>query len=98
MRYYQKMEVEDLLRQKDIHYKIQGGDYLIQCLNPEHEDSHPSMRVDQIIGIFQCFSCGMKGNIFNHFGEKANPLQVRRELLKRKLNAKRAESIGLVLP
>ena len=56
------------------------------------------MRIDRITGIFQCFSCGFKGNIFHHFGEKANYLQVRRELLKKTIRSKRSESIGLSFP
>lgn len=92
------MTVEELLKQQDIQAMPKGGDFLIRCLNPEHEDRNPSMRVDRITGIFQCFSCATKGNIFTHFGEKANQLQIRRELLKRKLYEKRAESIGLALP
>ena len=75
-----------------------GGDFLVSCLNPEHADRNPSMRIDQITGIFQCFSCEFKGNLFTYFGEKANQLQLRRELLKKKLKDKRSESIGLSFP
>jgi hypothetical protein len=56
------------------------------------------MRIDRITGIFQCFSCGFKGSVFTHFGETPNHLQVRRELLKKIINEKRSESIGLVFP
>ena len=56
------------------------------------------MRIDQITGIFQCFSCEYKGNLFTYFGEKANQLQLRRELLKKKIKDKRSESIGLSFP
>jgi DNA primase len=92
------MNVEELLQSKDIRYIPKGGDFLIKCLNPEHPDRNPSMRIDQITGIFNCFSCEYKGNVFTHFGEKANQLQLRRELLKKKINEKRAESIGLSFP
>ena len=34
-----------------------GKDYVVSCLNPEHDDKNPSMRIDQITGIFNCFSC-----------------------------------------
>jgi DNA primase len=56
------------------------------------------MRIDRITGIFQCFSCGFKGNIFTYFGEKANQLQLRRELLKKRIREKRSESVGLSFP
>ena len=70
----------------------------MSCLSPEHDDSNPSMRIDQITGIFHCFSCGFKGNVFVHFGEKASFLHLRRELVKKKIREKRAESVGLPFP
>ena len=92
------MTVEELLKRKDIYFIPKGGDFLVRCLNPEHDDKNPSMRIDQLTGIYQCFSCGYKGNLFTHFGEKANQLQLRRELLKRKIIDKRSESVGLSFP
>ena len=92
------MNVEDLLITKKLEYKDQGGDYVVRCLNPKHPDRHPSMRIDKISGIFNCFSCAFKGNLFEHFGEKVNRLQLKRELLKKKIRTKMAESIGLTLP
>jgi len=90
--------VEELLKQRDIYYIPKGADFLVSCLNPEHADKNPSMRIDQVTGIYQCFSCEFKGNVFTHFGERANQLQLRRELLKRKIKDKRSESIGLSFP
>ena len=92
------MNVVNILEDKGIHYLPKGSDYLVSCLNPEHADRNPSMRIDQITGIFNCFSCGFKGNLFNHFGERANQLQMRREMFKRKLIQKRSESVGLSFP
>lgn len=92
------MNVEELLKSREIYFIPKGGDYLVSCLNPEHPDRNPSMRIDCITGIFQCFSCEFKGNLFTYFGEKANQLQLRRELLKKKLKDKRSESIGLSFP
>lgn len=62
----------ELLRQKNIDFKDTGGDILIHCLNPEHEDNHPSLRVDRETGVFHCLSCGFgKGipSIFHYFNE-----------------------------
>jgi DNA primase len=92
------MRVEELLTQKQIPFHMKGKDFIVSCLNPEHDDSNPSMRIDQVTGIFNCFSCGYKGNIFNKFGETPNQLQLRRETLKRKIAQKRSESVGLGLP
>ena len=82
------MNVEDLLTEKNIHFLAKGRDYVIKCINPEHDDSNPSMRVHRIDGRFHCFSCGYKGNIFTHFGEKPDQLQLRREKLKTLLKQK----------
>jgi len=92
------MNVEDLLKRKDIPYIPKGADFVISCLNPEHPDRNPSMRVDQVTGIFNCFSCQYKGNLFKHFGEKVDQLQLRRQMLIRKIGEKRAESVGLSFP
>ena len=92
------MNVEDLLLSKDIQYIPKGKDFVIRCLNPEHEDRNPSMRIDQVTGIFNCFSCEYKGNIFTHFGEKADKMELRRLLIKKKIQEKRSESIGLEMP
>ena len=92
------MNVENLLLDKKIPYYAKGKDYLVQCLNPEHDDNNPSMRIDQITGIFNCFACGFKGNLFNFYGEKANQLQLRRENLKKKIRQKMSEGAGLSFP
>lgn len=92
------MNVEELLLKKDILYIPKGADFEVSCLNPEHVDRNPSMRIDRITGIFNCFSCEYKGNLFTLFGEKPNQLQLRREKLKNSIRQKMAESTGLVLP
>ena len=92
------MNVEELLQSKNVPFVPKGKDFVVSCLNPEHDDNNPSMRIDQITGIFHCFSCGFKGNVFVHFGEKAGFLHLRRELVKKKIREKRAESVGLPFP
>lgn len=92
------MEVESLLKEKSIAYIPKGKDFIVKCLNPEHPDKNPSMRIDKVTGIFNCFACSFKGNLFTLFGRKANQLQLRRDLVKKKINEKRAESVGLSLP
>jgi DNA primase len=92
------MNVEDLLKSKSIPYIPKGKDFVVSCLNPEHPDRNPSMRIDQVTGIFNCFSCQYKGNLFTYFGEKANKMEIRRQLLKKKIDEVRSESIGLQMP
>ena len=92
------MRVEELLQEKRLEFKVSGRDYLVKCLNPEHEDSNPSMRIDNITGIYHCFSCGFRGNIFKHFGAVANYLEIKRQKLKEKIEETRASSIGLEFP
>lgn len=92
------MNVEDLLKSKNIPYLPRGKDFEVSCLNPEHPDKNPSMRIDQVTGIFNCFSCQFKGNLFTHFGEKANKMEIRRQLLKKKIDEVRSESIGMQMP
>jgi len=79
------MNVEELLRERNIYYKPQGRDLVVHCLNPEHEDSNPSMRIDRHLGFFNCFSCGFKGNIFKLFGIKRDIQEARIQQLKNKI-------------
>jgi DNA primase len=92
------LNVEELLISKGIEYIPKGGDYEVRCLSPQHEDRHPSLRIDRITGIFGCFSCGFKGNLFTLYGERVNFLQQKRDLLVKKIRNKVAESIGLTFP
>jgi len=92
------MNVEELLISKKLPFKKQGNDFVISCINPQHEDSHPSMRIDCVMGVFHCLSCGFKGNIFYHYGESFSKLDVYREKLKRKIQDIRMSSVGLPMP
>ena len=60
-------------------FKFMLGDYLINkhgvninkpftCLNPNHEDNHPSMSYTSKYNICKCFSCGASYDIFLLFG------------------------------
>ena len=83
------MNVEDLLLAKSIQYLPKGKDFVVRCLNPEHDDRNPSMRIDQIDGRFNCFACEFKGNIFSFFGGKVSGIQMKRDILKKKIQEKR---------
>lgn len=80
------MNVQTLLDSKSIEYRESGKDFLVHCLNPDHEDTNPSMRIDRVLGIFNCWSCGYKGNIFNLYKVEADKLSILREKVKRKMS------------
>ena len=92
------MTVEELLQERKINYKLSPADCVVSCLNPEHDDNNPSMRIDRITGVYNCFSCGFRGNIFNYYNAPSNPLDIRREKVRRKIEEKRASSVGLKMP
>ena len=92
------MRVDELLQEQRIDFKVSGRDFLVKCLNPDHEDSNPSMRIDNVTGVFNCFACGFKGNVFKHFGAAANYLEIKRQRLKESINEKRSASIGFEFP
>ena len=92
------MKVVDLLQERKLDFKVSGRDYLVKCLNPDHEDKNPSMRIDNITGVYNCFSCGFKGNIFKLFGAPSNYLDVKRQKLIDAIEQKRSSSVGLPFP
>ena len=77
--------VLDLLKNNSIAFTVSGRDYLTKCLNPDHEDTNPSFRIDRVSGIAHCFSCGFKTNVFKYFGVFTNPVPLRIANLKKKL-------------
>tara|TARA_R100001082_G_C4321046_1_gene141136 strand:- start:7 stop:843 length:837 start_codon:yes stop_codon:yes gene_type:complete len=92
------MKVVDLLQERKLDFKVSGRDYLVKCLNPDHEDKNPSMRIDNITGVYNCFSCGFKGNIFKLFGAPSNFLDIKRQKLSDAIDQKRSSSVGLPFP
>lgn len=79
------MTPEEILKNKGINYRYSGADLLVNCLNPEHEDNNPSMRIDKFSGKFGCFSCGYSGSIYQLFNIYRNLLDVRVANLKEKI-------------
>lgn len=90
--------VQDLLDKKGIAYKVSGKDFLISCLNPEHEDNNPSCRVDRVLGIFHCLSCGYRGNLFKHFGILTSHNSIRIQKLRNKLKELDTDFNGVTFP
>ncbi len=90
--------VLDLLNKQNISFTVSGRDYLIRCLNPEHDDSNPSFRVDRVTGVSHCFSCGFKTNIFKHFGVVGNFTSIKVAKLKEKLKELNLNFNGVEFP
>lgn len=83
--------VLELIQKQGLQYQISGRDYVIKCLNPEHPDTNPSLRIDRVAGSFHCFACHFKGNIFKYFGVLTNKTPMRVAKLKEKLAALRVQ-------
>jgi DNA primase len=90
--------VLDLINKNSLAFSVSGRDYLIKCLNPDHEDSNPSFRVDKVSGVAHCFSCGFKTNLFKYYGVFTNPIPIKIAKLKEKLAELKMGSLGLDLP
>ena len=45
-----------------------GGNYIGRCPHPDHDDTKPSFSVHELDRVFNCFSCGWKGDAA-HFAE-----------------------------
>ena len=91
------MNVIDVLNDRGLKYREAGRDYQIECINPEHEDSNPSMRVDKVTGIFHCFSCGYKGNLFQKYGAEPSWIDIKISRLQDKIGELLSNK-SLVLP
>jgi|TARA_Y100000015_G_scaffold26631_1_gene25837 DNA primase len=92
------MNVEELLNEKGVDYRSSGKDFVIRCLNHDHDDTNPSMRVDKETGIFHCFSCGYKGQLHLFYGLHQNTLDVARTKLLNTIKQKQQGSAGQDMP
>jgi DNA primase len=90
--------VEALLQDKHLVYTTSGKDYVIHCLNPEHIDDNPSLRIHKISGLGHCFSCGYKLNIFKHFNIIHNFQSTKVLEIQDKINRIISDTVGLEFP
>lgn len=90
--------VADLLTKKGVSYDYGAKDYVVRCLNPDHNDSSPSMRIDKVTGIFNCFSCGFKGNLFKHYGVVTNFASIKTAKLREKISDLMRDANGVEFP
>lgn len=82
--------VGKLLSDKGIPFRVSGRDYVVKCFNEDHEDSNPSMRIDKTTGVFNCFSCGYKGNLFKKYDVNPPLTSIKMQKLKEKLHILKA--------
>lgn len=90
--------VLELIQKNDLQFTVSGRDYLIKCLNPDHNDSNPSFRVDKVTGVAHCFACGFKTNLFKYYGVFTNLVPMKIVALKEKLDALKKFGKELELP
>jgi len=90
--------VLELIQKNNLKFSVSGRDYLIKCLNPEHDDSNPSFRVDKVTGVAHCFACGFKTNLFKYYGVFTNLVPMKIMALKEKLDALKKFGQELELP
>ena len=89
------MTVSELLISKNIVSNTSGESLLIKCLNPEHPDNNPSMRINSTTGDAHCFSCGHSVNVYRHFGVELNKVNTKVFKLLAKLDKRRNPSITM---
>lgn len=87
--------VPELLLQHNIVFQESGQSISVRCLNPEHEDNNPSMRINSTTGDAHCFSCGHSTNVYKHFGVELNKVNTKVFRLLGKLDARRNPVIEL---
>jgi DNA primase len=90
--------VESLLQEQQISYTTSGKDFVIKCLNPDHIDTNPSLRIHKISGIGHCFSCGYKLNIFKYFNVIYNYQTTTILQIQNKIDKIISDTIGLDFP
>lgn len=90
--------VQQVLDKQRVDYQHKGVDYVTKCFNPEHQDTNPSMRIDKHSGAFHCFSCGFKGNVYNHFSQIISFAQVQRTKIIKKIDQLLTKSVYLQIP
>jgi len=90
--------VEQLLQDKGLHYTVSGKDYVIKCLNPDHQDANPSLRIHKISGLGHCFACGYKLNLFKHYNIIHNFQSVKAAEIQDKIDKIISDTVGLDFP
>lgn len=82
-------QVEEILKQLDIEVTEEIGDELwAKCPNhfqrTKREDTHPSWSINRETGLFLCFSCKWRGNLYSLVRDLRSPQEARNLLRLRK--------------
>lgn len=85
--------VEEILDKKKIHYVPKGKDVLVKCFNPEHEDTHPSLRIDRETGLYHCLSCGYRGNLLTQLRDPTPAYTAKVAKIKQSISKLRAHRV-----
>ena len=64
------------------YHDLNNQKQFFRCLNPEHEDVHPSMHYSSKYNICKCFSCGACYDIFDLVGLDFNLSNFKEQILK----------------
>lgn len=88
-------QVEEKLIDMGVEYQHSGGDFVVKCLNPLHDDSSPSMRIDKISSVYHCFSCGHKGLLVAGTSTGAHKLAQNVLVMKKKIELLRLAKLAL---
>ena len=95
--------VEDVLTSKGIEFLANPNnpsELTVRCFSGLHEDKNPSLSLNLEKGLFNCFSCGFKGNTQQFFSglgiidapQVTTKLGVRLKKLKNKLETVKGET------
>jgi len=58
-----KVDIVDLFAEFGIKLKQKGKSFIGLC--PWHDDKNPSLSVDRVKGLYNCFGCGESGDVFS---------------------------------
>ena len=88
-----------VLDKRGISYKLDGQDAKVSCLNPDHDDNDPSLRIDVSTGQYNCFGCGFKGqSILKYLGEDVSRVSLKVAKVIKEINNIKRLSRGLEIP
>lgn len=65
----EKIKISDIIG-KDVNLIVSGTN--IKALCPFHKEKTPSFVINDLKGTFNCFGCGIRGDVFNYIMEKYN--------------------------
>ena len=58
------VDVKTVLNMLNIRFKEKGDEFRSHCMSGTHEDNTPSWFINKNSGIFGCFACGYRGNLY----------------------------------